>query len=144
MIVAAPELTVGQLHDLLRLRVDVFVVEQNCPYHEIDGRDLEPTTVHLWTCDDGGITSSLRLLADPAGTRIGRVVTRHDRRGQRLAAQLMTMALDHIGHDNAVLDAQAHLEGFYAGFGFEVSGPLFVEDGIDHVPMLRTVTEAAS
>lgn len=131
------ELTAKQLHDLLRLRVDIFVVEQQCPYHEIDGRDLLASTRHLWLADAAGVTSSVRVLADLAGFRIGRVATRTDQRGQGLAALLIGSALDRIGGQTTVLDAQSHLRGFYEQFGYLVTGAEFVEDGIPHLPMLR-------
>ena len=62
------------LHDLIQLRVDVFVVEQECPYPELDGRDVEPATEHLWTTDAAGPTAYLRVLTESNGNaRIGRV-----------------------------------------------------------------------
>lgn len=124
------------LYALLRLRVDVFVVEQSCPYPELDGRDTEPDTLHLWLADAQGPTAYLRLLRGD-GWRIGRVCTRLDARGGGLAAQLMATALAMVGDDRAVLDAQSHLAHWYARFGFAASGPPFVEDGIPHVPMRR-------
>jgi ElaA protein len=130
-------LAATQLYDLLRLRVDIFVVEQNCPYHELDGRDLLDTTTHLWTSDANGVAAALRVLADPAGARIGRVATRADRRGEGLAATLLLHALARFGSAVTVLDAQSHLRAFYQRFGYEVSGPEFVEDGIPHLPMTR-------
>ena len=63
----ADELTVTELHDLMRLRVEVFVVEQDCPYPELDGRDLDPTTGHWWFEDGGRIVAYLRTLEDPHG-----------------------------------------------------------------------------
>jgi ElaA protein len=133
------ELDPATLYKILRLRVDVFVVEQQCPYPELDGRDLEPTARQLWIEDAAGeITATLRVLREPDGTaRIGRVATAASARGARLAAALMTHALELIGHAPAVLDAQEYLEAWYARFGFERSGPSFVEDGIPHVPMRR-------
>ncbi len=131
------DLTAAELHDLLKLRVDVFVVEQDCPYHEIDGRDLAGCTEHLWVSDDDGIAASVRILSDPRGRRIGRVVTRSDRRGEGLAAQLIAAALDRYDQVTTVLDAQSHLQNFYQQFGYQVDGPEFVEDGIPHVPMTR-------
>jgi len=127
------------LYALIKLRVDVFVVEQECPYPELDGRDLEPGAEHLWFSDAAGPTAYLRVLADPDGaTRIGRVCTRADARGQSLAGRLVDAVLASLepGQD-AVLDAQAHLTGWYARFGFVASGPEYVEDGIAHVPMRR-------
>ena len=133
---ALRDLDAETLYALLRLRVDVFVVEQDCPYAELDGRDTEAGTRHLWLADAAGPTSYLRLLrADD--WRIGRVCTRRDARGGGLAARLLSAALDTVGDDRVVLDAQTHLADWYGRFGFEVSGPPFVEDGIPHVPMRR-------
>ena len=133
---AFAELSSRELHDLLRLRVDVFVVEQECAYPELDGRDHESGTRHVWMADDEGPTAYLRVLDDGGVRRIGRVVTRRDARGQGLAGALV----DHVIATAAppwVLDAQSHLVDWYAGRGFAVTGPEYVEDGIPHVPMRR-------
>ncbi|MFP5023008.1 GNAT family N-acetyltransferase [Pseudonocardia phyllosphaerae] len=134
---SAADLDAATLHALLRLRVDVFVVEQECPYPEIDGRDLEPGTRHYWlTGDDGTVLATLRLLVEPGGGfRIGRVCTRLDARGRGLGHRLMTAVLDDVGGAPCVLDAQVVQEAFYARHGFVVTGEQFVEDGIPHVPM---------
>jgi ElaA protein len=131
------ELDPATLYALLRLRMEVFVVEQACPYPELDGRDLDPSTVHLWLAKDGAILGYLRLLSNGDLRRIGRVCTARQARGTGVAATLMRAALDEIGDATCVLDAQTHLTGFYAGFGFVVDGEEFVEDGIVHVPMRR-------
>ncbi|HLT61198.1 MAG TPA: GNAT family N-acetyltransferase [Microlunatus sp.] len=133
------ELTVRQLHDLLRLRVDVFVVEQDCPYPEIDGRDTDPATEHLWVEVDGEVAACLRILDDGVTARIGRVATAQEQRGQGYAAQLMRMALGRIGDRPTVLEAQAYLEEWYGQFGFVRTGEDYLEDGILHVPMVRAV-----
>lgn len=126
------------LYGLLRLRVDAFVVEQACPYPELDGRDVEPDALHLWVEADGAPAACLRLLEDPDGSaRIGRVVTAPAHRGRGLSAALVRAALARVPGRRVVLDAQAHLEGWYAGFGFAADGPGFLEDGIPHVPMAR-------
>ena len=125
------------LYAILRLRVDVFVVEQACAYPELDGRDLEPSTVHLWASDDAGPTAYLRVLQDSDAARIGRVCTRADARGSGLAAELMQAALDRFADRPVILDAQAQLAGWYTRFGFQPDGPEFVEDGIPHIPMRR-------
>jgi ElaA protein len=132
-----PELTAAQLHDILRLRVDVFVVEQKAAYPELDGRDLLPDTRHLWFEDSGGVTSYLRVLADPGGVRRnGRVVTAAQARGQGLAAQLMDAALTIPGE--YVLDAQTYVQGFYARYGFTAEGAEYTDDdGIPHIRMRR-------
>jgi ElaA protein len=132
------ELTTDTLYALLKLRVDVFVVEQRCPYPELDGRDTEPATRHLWTTRDGVPVGYLRILAEPdGGARIGRVCVARSERGTGLARRLMVAALERVGDRPAVLDAQAHLTGFYASFGFMPNGAGYVEDGIPHVPMAR-------
>ncbi|WP_236793964.1 GNAT family N-acetyltransferase [Amycolatopsis sp. GM8] len=139
MNVTGPGLTTSQLYDLLRLRVDVFVVEQNCPYPELDGRDLLPTTRHLWSAGEQGIESYLRVLDEGEHYRIGRVVTAERARGRGLAAQLMTEALEIVGDADSVLDAQTYAQGFYAKFGYVPEGAEFLEDGIPHIRMWRRV-----
>lgn len=132
------ELTPHTLYELLRLRVDVFVVEQNCPYPELDGRDVEPDTRHLWLTRDDAPVGYLRILTESGGTsRIGRVVVSQTARGDGVAGRLMTEALAVIGDQPVVLEAQAHLADFYARYGFTVTGPEYLEDGIPHLPMRR-------
>jgi ElaA protein len=132
------DLDARTFHDLLRLRIDVFVVEQACPYPELDGRDVEPATRHLWLDDDGAPVAYLRILADPGGVaRIGRVVVAPRARGGGHAGRLMAAALEVVGDGPCVLEAQSHLVDFYARHGFAVSGPDYVEDGIPHTPMRR-------
>ena len=131
------DLDVVTLHDILRLRQDVFVVEQECAYADVDGRDLEPGTVQVWaTDDDGAVVATLRVLGEPDGsTRIGRVATAVPARGRGLAADLVAAALDVSSPAPVVLDAQSHLEGWYVRLGFVRTGPEFLDDGIPHVPM---------
>lgn len=132
-----PELTAAQLHDILRLRVDVFVVEQKAAYPELDGRDLLPDTRHLWFEDASGVTSYLRVLVDPGGVRrIGRVATAASARGAGLAARLLEAALTVPGE--YVLDAQTYVQGLYARYGFVPEGTEYVDDdGIPHIRMRR-------
>jgi ElaA protein len=136
------ELDAATLYALLRLRVDVFVVEQRCPYPELDGRDVEPGTVHVWFEDDGAPVAYLRILNDPGTARIGRVCTAAPRRGDGLSGRLLATALDLVDGRPCVLDAQSYLVGYYKRFGFEPDGPEFVEDGIPHVPMCRPADPA--
>ena len=130
------DLDVVTLHDILRLRQDVFVVEQQCLYADVDGRDLEPGTVQVWAVDEqGSVVATLRVLRDPEGpARIGRVATAVGARGRGVAADLVAAALER-GSGPVVLDAQSHLEGWYARFGFVRTGEEFLDDGIPHVPM---------
>ncbi len=124
-----------------RLRQDVFVVEQDCPYADLDGRDLEPGTRHLLLRDAAGaLLGYLRVLDDGDVTRIGRVVLERSARGRGLADRLMAAAVECLDARDCVLHAQAPLTGFYAAHGFVVDGPGFLEDDIPHVPMRRTGT----
>lgn len=129
------ELSAPELYAILRLRVDVFVVEQQCAYRELDDWDLDPGTLHLWVEGDvGAVVSYLRVLPDPPATRIGRVCTAPGARRNGLASHLMGLALE-VAEPPLVLTAQAHLEAWYERFGFRATGAPFVEDGILHVPM---------
>jgi ElaA protein len=132
------ELTVHELHAILRLRCDVFIVEQACIYPDIDGRDSEPTTSHHWIDSDKRVVAYLRVLRDADGTaRIGRVVTHPDSRGAGSAALLVAHVATGISGE-LVLDAQSHLAGWYERLGFSLDGEEFVEDDIPHVPMRRS------
>lgn len=122
---------------LWQLRETVFVVEQACAYLDLDGRDLEPATRHLWVEEDGRPVAYLRVLADPGERRIGRVLVTRSHRGRGLAEQLMRSALDMVGDGACRLDAQSYLAAWYRRFGFEACGEEFLEDGIPHVPMRR-------
>lgn len=138
-VLAFGDLDVATAYEVWRLRQDVFVVEQECAYPDLDGRDPEPGTRHvLLTGEDGVLEGYLRVLDEPDGTaRVGRVLLRRSARGRGLAAALVDAALAEIGERPSVLDAQSPLAGFYAGFGYAVTGPEFVEDGIPHLPMRR-------
>ncbi|ANY10252.1 acyltransferase [Pseudonocardia sp. HH130630-07] len=138
----APDLDLDTFYALLALRTAVFVVEQECPYQELDGRDLERRTRHYWLARDTGesveIVATLRLLVEPGGGyRIGRVCTRGDSRGHGYGHQLMDAALAEVGSSVCVLDAQEQQEAFYRRHGFVTTGERFLEDGIGHLPMTR-------
>lgn len=137
---AFADLDPGTLYALLKLRTDVFVVEQACPYPELDGRDAEPGAEHRWLEDDDGEpVAYVRTLAEPDGTvRLGRVVTRADHRSDGLARVLVEGVL--ADHADVRADAQSHLRAWYEARGFEVVGDEFLEDGIPHLPMRRAAT----
>jgi ElaA protein len=158
------DLDIVTLYAILRLRCDVFVVEQDCAYSDVDGRDPEPGTRHLWltatdsdaeepaapVSDRSGeadgtntaprILAYLRILDDPDGAaRIGRVCVARDARRAGHAATLMAAALDLIGTGrDTVLDAQAYTTRLYEDAGFVRDGEEFLDDGIMHVPMRRS------
>ena len=151
------DLDAATLYDLLKLRVAVFVVEQACPYPELDGSDLSAQTRHFWLEEKSGeVTATLRLIegglieggliegglieGNPGGRRqfrIGRVCTRAAARGHGYATRLLQAALADVGADPCALNAQTYLIDMYARHGFVVDGDEFCEDGIPHVPMLR-------
>ena len=137
----AADLGPRTLYELLRLRVDVFVVEQASPYSELDGRDLDDRTRHFWLGGDGRpepILGCVRLLEEPEGSfRIGRLCTARSVRGRGLGRRLMEAALAEVGDAGCVLDSQEHLAGFYRQYGFEQTGPAYDWDGVSHVPMRR-------
>jgi ElaA protein len=129
------DLDTTTLYAILKLRTDVFVVEQKCAYPELDGRDDEPGTRHVWLSRGDDIAAYLRILDDGEVQRVGRVVVAADERGAGHAGRLMTRALTVIGNRTSVLEAQAYLVRFYAKFGYVQTGPEYIEDGIPHVPM---------
>ena len=132
------------LFELLRLRVDVFVVEQACPYPDLDDADVDSGTRHVLGRVDGRIVACARTLAPAspvAPARIGRVAVREEHRGTGLAGALMRWTIDalareHPDHD-VTLGAQIAVEGFYRSLGFERVSDEYVEDGIPHVDMTR-------
>jgi ElaA protein len=133
-----------QLYALLKLRSDVFVVEQKCAYPDLDGQDLEGDTYHLMGWEDDQLMAYLRLL-DPESQGgdvvIGRVITAPAGRGKGLGHAMMEQALKQAGkHWPQVpiyLSAQAHLQGYYGRYGFAVAGEEYLEDGIPHIGMRR-------
>ena len=139
--VAFEDLSTLRLHAVLRRRQDVFVVEQNCPFPEIDGRD--PLACHLLVEESvsGDLAAYLRLLPPSEGTnpRLGRIVTSSRWRGHRLGDYLMKAGLSACANaypDQPIeLSAQAHLEAFYASHGFRVVSETYLEDGIPHLDM---------
>lgn len=135
--VSFEDLSAARLYDVARLRQAVFVVEQECPYPDLDGRDTEPGTRHVLLLDDEELIGYARVLDDGAEWRIGRVVLARAARGRGLADVLMHTALSVCRDRPVVLDAQSPLAAWYAGFGFTASGPEFLEDGIAHLPMRR-------
>jgi ElaA protein len=140
-VLSFDELDTRTAYAVWQLRADVFVVEQNCVYRDLDGRDDEPGTRHVVLRDGDELLGYLRVLDDGDHARIGRVVLARAARGRGLADPLMRAALDAIGDRPVVLDAQSPLAGWYASFGFEVTGEEFLEDGIPHVPMRRAAPQ---
>lgn len=134
-----------QLYALLKLRSDVFVVEQKCAYPDLDGQDLEGDTHHLMGWEDDQLMAYLRLL-DPESQGgdvvIGRVVTAPAGRGKGLGHAMMEQALKqaekHWPQVPIYLSAQAHLQWYYGKYGFVVVGEEYLEDDIPHIGMRRS------
>lgn len=136
------ELTTTELYEILRLRVSVFVVEQNCPYPELDDRDQG--ALHVWFRDDKGIQAYLRVMdrgAESGYVSIGRVISvkRRCGLGSRLLAEGIRAARERFGADRIYLEAQTYAKGLYEKQGFRQISDEFLEDGIPHVKMLLTV-----
>lgn len=135
------------LYRVLQLRTDVFVVEQQCAYPELDGRDAEADSLMVWAETGNEVIATLRILRDidAAGVaealRIGRVTAHPTHRGSGIARTIFQYALEQCEAVATelpiVLDAQEPLEGWYEAFGFNRTGPTFLEDDIPHVPMRR-------
>ena len=137
------QLTTLELYALLKLRTDVFFVEQRIEEEELDNRDQEPTTEHLWIADATGPVAYLRVLVDAevlhldARYSFGRVVVRADRRGEGLAHVLVARVLQQHGHESMLLHSQEYIAPLYAKFGFESFGESYIEASIPHISMYR-------
>ncbi len=136
-------LTTAQLYALLRLRAEVFVVEQNCVYQDLDDKD-QPALHLLGTTEDGRLAAYTRLLdrgiSYPDYASIGRVITAPFARGQGLGRPLMEASLQALftayGVQPVKISAQAHLQAYYGSVGFTGVGDIYDEDGIPHRAML--------
>ena len=137
-VAAFDELEPRTAYALWRLRAEVFVVEQQCFYQDLDGRDLEPATRHVWVADGDDPVGYLRVLDEGDHLRIGRVLVAAPHRGRGLADRLMQAALEQVGSRTSVLAAQSHLSDWYTRYGYVRDGDDFVEDGIQHTPMRRS------
>lgn len=128
-------LTGAEVYRICRLRQQVFVLEQECLYADLDGRDLNPGTLHVLMTTGDDLVGYARVLDDGTVWRIGRVLLDPSVRGRGWADRLITTALAAVSGRDVVLDAQSPLARWYGTFGFIVDGPEFVEDGIPHTPM---------
>jgi len=137
------ELSTVQLYQLLKLRVDVFVVEQNCPYPELDDKDHQSGVYHLLGYQEGELVACARLLAPGisyAQVSIGRIATAKTHRQHGLGKTLLTTALQqceiHWPQQDIQIGAQLYLTNFYQGFGFKRNSADYFEDDIEHLDML--------
>ena len=136
------ELTLDELYNILQLRNEVFIVEQNCVYKDLDGKDR--SAWHLLAVEDGKLVAYTRILppgvsySDPA---IGRVVTSSLKRRSGLGRELMKRSIEAceklFGKISISLSAQVYLQSFYESLGFIVAGDEYLDDGIPHIKMSR-------
>ncbi|WMN59713.1 GNAT family N-acetyltransferase [Pseudoalteromonas xiamenensis] len=139
------ELSLDELYEVLKLRVDVFVVEQNCPYPELDSVDRETETQHVMIWENSKLCAYARCYRKKDNTfAIGRVVVAVEARGRGFAQKIMDEALsvskNQQGVTRCYLSAQVYLKGFYASYGFMEVGEEYLEDGIPHQDMSLTVS----
>lgn len=135
------DLTGREVYEILRLRSEVFVLEQECAYQDVDGKDL--VSYHLFAKDGDEVIANVRLL--PKGVSyeepsIGRVVVKKEYRGTGLAQEILKRAIEEIGNlfgeTEIRISAQAYLLNYYSSAGFETVSEIYLEDGIEHREML--------
>ena len=136
------ELTTVELYEIIKARVNVFVVEQDCPYPDLD--DCDQKAIHLWAEKEGEVLAYCRIFDQGikySETSIGRVVTTENGRGKGLGKQLISYAIDIIENrlrtSEVRISAQDYLLKFYSDFGFRDTGKKYLEDNIPHTEMLR-------
>lgn len=132
------ELNVKELFEIYRLRVSVFVVEQHCPYQEVD--DADPAAYHIWLEDAEGIQAYARVL--PSGiafptAMIGRVIAVRRRcgLGSRIVREAVRVAKECCNADKITIEAQVYARSLYEQLGFRQTSEEFLEDGIPHIQM---------
>lgn len=138
------ELTLQELYEIMRLRQEVFVVEQNCPYLDADGKDIDG--LHCFGIEDGKIAAYTRLLPKaisyPEYCSIGRVITALTFRGKGYGKEIMIFSIEkcktHFPNEPIKISAQSHLGKFYNELGFKATGENYLEDGIPHSAMTYT------
>ncbi|MDX5481405.1 MAG: GNAT family N-acetyltransferase [Hymenobacteraceae bacterium] len=136
-------LTASEMYDMLRLRSEVFVVEQNCVFLDMDNKDQK--CQHLLLYKDGVLVATARLvppgLSYPDAMSVGRIVTSMAVRGTGVGKTLVDMAIQDcyrlFGKGPIKIGAQLYAKKFYESFGFAQSGEVYDEDGIDHIEMTK-------
>lgn len=137
------ELSAEEIYEILRIRNQIFIVEQQCPYLDCDGRDMK--SYHLFMENNNEIAAYLRIIEKGVSYNeisIGRVLVNSDYRGKGLARNMMKEAMKFINNqlneDTIRIEAQAYLIDFYKSFGFKQISEVFLEDNIPHIEMLYT------
>lgn len=136
------ELNTNELYNYLALRAEVFIVEQNCPYQDLDG--LDQRAIHLFGYDGTTLVACARLFAPGdcyTEASIGRVITKPSHRSLKIGHTLMQKAIqfcdDTFHRPSILIGAQAYLEKFYESHGFLRVSDIYLEDNIPHIKMLR-------
>ena len=134
------ELTKEELYAIVKLRIAVFIVEQNCPYMELDDRDQE--AIHVWLEDDDGIEAYLRVMdrgMESEHVSIGRVISvkRRSGIGSQVLSEGIRAAKEYFAADKIYLEAQVYAKPFYEKAGFRQVSDEFLEDDIPHIKMIR-------
>lgn len=137
------DLTLTEFHDIIQLRLDIFVVEQDCPYLDLDGKDK--IAHHFFgSTEQGQIVAYTRLFAPGdyyEEAAIGRVVVHKDFRKHRLGFELMSRSIQQVeslfNTKTIRIGAQTYLKKFYESLGFESTGHDYIEDGIPHMYMIK-------
>lgn len=141
------QLTINELYNLLKLRSDVFVVEQTCVYQDLDNKDRHPQTMHIMFIDEGNQTIAYSRVLPPELSypqpSIGRVVVSKKHRNKGLARQLVQESIEvihqHWPAHNIQIGAQEYLLPFYQSLGFKNNSEMYLEDGIPHRDMLLNI-----
>ncbi|MDF2606884.1 MAG: acetyltransferase, family [Bacillales bacterium] len=142
------DLKVEELYRILSLRAEIFIVEQNCPYQDIDFKDLK--SKHLFAMIDGEVAAYCRIVDKGVSFEeisIGRVIVKDKYRTIGLGQQMMRMAIkyitDEMNESYIRISAQAYLKNFYSSLGFEQVSEVYLEDDIPHIEMLRNKNSQA-
>ncbi|MGL4997367.1 GNAT family N-acetyltransferase [Cetobacterium sp.] len=135
------ELSTAELYEILKIRSEVFIVEQNCPYNDVDGKDYNCT--HIMIKENDVIAAYIRTI--PAGisynsSSFGRVLVRKEFRKSNLGRKIVKAAIDYLFNvknlDSITIGGQHYLESFYHSFGFKTISDIYLEDNIPHIDML--------
>ncbi len=136
------ELTIQELYNILQLRSEVFVVEQNCIYQDIDGKDQK--AVHIFIKENKDVLAYSRVFNEGEyfeNPSIGRVVVKKEKRGTELGKKIMVEGAKYIKetftNKKIEISAQKYLKDFYSELGYEFTGNEYLEDGIPHIRMIK-------
>lgn len=134
------DLTPQKLYEILKLRQDVFIIEQHCPYNDLD--NLDQDSLHILIYSDHTLAAYSRILPGQLKHKlpsVGRIVVHPAKRGQGFGKMIIFEALEFLksqGHKHAIIEAQEHLENYYKTFGFFKTGSSYALDGIPHIKMV--------